>query len=128
MIGVTVWIAWWSEQSKEEQDRTFYIFTLVILVLAAIIVSGIRSVLAFFAMVKVSTGRNHNVGVVLCLFEMPRFSLFSLYCCGAEVVTGLRRLCPTTRIVCIKNVGDEIRQQQAMCAHVLPRLKNKIKS
>lgn len=55
MIGITVWLAWWSNQNEEEQDRKFYIVTLLVLTLIAVVVSIIRSVLAFFAMIKVST-------------------------------------------------------------------------
>lgn len=42
-MAVTVWIAGWSNQSAEEQDRT----------LAAVAVSDLRAVLAFFALVRV---------------------------------------------------------------------------
>lgn len=53
-MGVTVWIARWSDQSEEEQDRSFYIVTLAVLALAAVIISVLRAVLTFFALVKVN--------------------------------------------------------------------------
>ncbi|CAM9672778.1 unnamed protein product, partial [Sphacelaria rigidula] len=54
VIAVTVWIARWSEQGEQEQEREIYIVTLTILALGAVVVSVVRSVFAFFAMVRAS--------------------------------------------------------------------------
>lgn len=56
VIAVTVWIARWSEQGEQEQEREVYIVTLTILALGAVVVSIVRSVFAFFAMVRVRSG------------------------------------------------------------------------
>lgn len=56
VVAITVWIARWSEQGKQEQEREVYIVTLTILALGAVVVSIVRAILAFFAMVRVSSG------------------------------------------------------------------------
>lgn len=53
VIAVTVWIALWSDQDEEEQGRMFYVSTLAFLAVAAVLVAVTRSVLVFFALVKV---------------------------------------------------------------------------
>lgn len=56
VMGVSVWLAVWSEQDKEEQKRDLYVGVLALMVLVAILVSGLRAVLAFFSLVKVRRG------------------------------------------------------------------------
>ena len=53
MMGVTVWLARWSRQSEEEQNRVRYVAILVLLTASALAVSLLRSVLAFSSLVKV---------------------------------------------------------------------------
>ncbi|CAM9996930.1 unnamed protein product, partial [Ectocarpus fasciculatus] len=59
VMGVTVWLARWSRQSKEEQDRSRYVIVLALLTVAAVVVSLFRAVLTFFSLVKASQ-RLHN--------------------------------------------------------------------
>ena len=58
---VTVWLATWSGKSPEEQKRSYYIEVMAALVAAAIVVSLLRSVLAFSSLVKVITYEAHSV-------------------------------------------------------------------
>ena len=50
---VTIWLAEWSRQTFEEQQRTRYLTVLVLLTLAAIIVSLLRAVITFASLVTV---------------------------------------------------------------------------
>ncbi|CAM9967371.1 unnamed protein product, partial [Ectocarpus sp. 12 AP-2014] len=59
VMGVTVWLARWSRQSEEEQDRSRYVIVLALLTAAAVVVSLFRAVLTFFSLVKASH-RLHN--------------------------------------------------------------------
>lgn len=54
-LSATVWLAKWSRQSKEEQQRTSYITVLVLLTLATMVVSFFRDVVTFASLVKVCT-------------------------------------------------------------------------
>ncbi|CAN0455405.1 unnamed protein product, partial [Ascophyllum nodosum] len=54
IMVVTVWLATWSGKSPEEQKRSYYIEVMAALVAAAIVVSLLRSVLAFSSLVKAS--------------------------------------------------------------------------
>lgn len=56
VMGVSVWLAVWSEQDKEEQKRDLYVGVLALMVLLAILVSGLRAILTFFSLVKVRCG------------------------------------------------------------------------
>lgn len=53
VMAVTVWLARWSRQDEKEQERSFYAIVLALLALAAVAVSLLRAVLAFFSLVKV---------------------------------------------------------------------------
>lgn len=55
-MSVTIWLAKWSRESKEEQQRTRYVAVLVVLTLAATSVSLLRAVVTFASLVKVSGG------------------------------------------------------------------------
>ncbi|CAN0142706.1 unnamed protein product [Ectocarpus sp. 6 AP-2014] len=59
VMGVTVWLARWSRQSEEEQDRSRNVIVLALLSAAAVVVALSRAVLAFFSLVKASH-RLHN--------------------------------------------------------------------
>ncbi|CBN77890.1 multidrug resistance-associated protein-like protein [Ectocarpus siliculosus] len=59
VMGVTVWLARWSRQSEEEQDRSRNVIVLALLTAAAVVVSLFRAVLTFFSLVKASH-RLHN--------------------------------------------------------------------
>eukprot|EP00903_Cladosiphon_okamuranus_P016201 g14950.t2 len=59
VIGVTVWLARWSRQSEEDQDRRRHVVGLALLTVAAVVVSLFRAVLTFFSLVKASH-RLHN--------------------------------------------------------------------
>eukprot|EP00752_Nemacystus_decipiens_P006704 g6027.t1 len=54
VMGVTVWLARWSRQSEEEQDRKRYVIVLALLAVAAVFVSLFRAVLTFFSLVRAS--------------------------------------------------------------------------
>ncbi|CBN77893.1 conserved unknown protein [Ectocarpus siliculosus] len=54
VMGVTVWLARWSRQSEEEQDRSRNVIVLALLTAAAVVVSLFRAVLTFFSLVKAS--------------------------------------------------------------------------
>ncbi|CAM9767000.1 unnamed protein product, partial [Ectocarpus sp. 12 AP-2014] len=59
VMGVTVWLARWSSQSEEEQNRSRNVIVLALLSAAAVVVSLFRAVLTFFSLVKASH-RLHN--------------------------------------------------------------------
>lgn len=52
-MAVTVWLARWSRQTKEEQQRHIYVVVLALLAVAAVLMSLFRAVLTFFSLVKV---------------------------------------------------------------------------
>lgn len=60
MMAVTVWLARWSRQSTEEQNRNHYVGILVILTASALAVSLLRSVLTFSSLVKVRNKDNKS--------------------------------------------------------------------
>ncbi|CAM9399555.1 unnamed protein product, partial [Ectocarpus sp. 12 AP-2014] len=59
VMGVTVWLARWSRQSKKEQHRSQYVIVFALLSTAAVVVALSRAILAFFSLVKASH-RLHN--------------------------------------------------------------------
>ena len=68
MMAVTVWLARWSRQGAEEQDRNRNVAILVILTASALVVSLLRSVLAFFSLVKVWNQNLKSALDALCWF------------------------------------------------------------
>ena len=55
VMGVTVWLARWSQQTEEEQDRGRYVVALAVLTAGAVSVSLFRAILTFFSLVRVRT-------------------------------------------------------------------------
>ncbi len=52
-MGVTVWLARWSRQTEEEQNRRHYVVVLAVLAAGAVLVSMFRAILTFFSLVRV---------------------------------------------------------------------------
>lgn len=52
-MAVTVWLAHWSRQSAEEQERSYYVIFLAIISAAALVVSLLRAILTLYSLVKV---------------------------------------------------------------------------
>ena len=65
VMGVTVWLARWSRQTAEEQDRKRYVVTLTVLAAGAVLVSLFRAILTFSSLVRV---RNHALRFFLRFF------------------------------------------------------------
>ena len=55
-MAVTVWLAHWSQQRPEEQERPYYVIVLAAFVAAAVVLSLLRSIFAFYSTVKVKKG------------------------------------------------------------------------
>lgn len=56
IMAVTVWLAHWSRQIAEEQERSYYVIVLAAFAAAALVVSILRAILTLYSMVKVSRG------------------------------------------------------------------------
>ena len=52
-MAVTVWLAKWSRQNEEEQKRARYLLVLVLLTVAAVVVSLFRALITFINLVRV---------------------------------------------------------------------------
>lgn len=52
-MGVTIWLAEWSRQTKEMQQRPRYLTVLVLLTLAAAVVTELRAVITLSSLVNV---------------------------------------------------------------------------
>lgn len=68
MIGVTVWLARWSRQTEEEQDRRRYVVVLGLLTVAAVAVSLLRAIVTFFCLVQVFIMRGFILRLCLISF------------------------------------------------------------
>ena len=55
-MAVTVWLAHWSQERPEEQERPYYVIVLAAFVAAAVVLSLQRSIFAFYSMAKVKKG------------------------------------------------------------------------
>lgn len=53
VLAVTLWIAWWSQQSDEDQRHPYYVGVLGVLTAAALVVSIFRSLLTFYCLLTV---------------------------------------------------------------------------
>ena len=90
VMGVTVWLARWSQQTEEEQDRGRYVVALAVLTAGAVLVSLFRAILTFFSLVRV---RKYDrtpflfsqtlLCCVLCWHNTPRWR-----CCDDEVLSS----------------------------------------
>ena len=52
-MAVTVWLAHWSQKRPGEQERPYYVIVLAAFTAAAVVLSLLRAILAFYSMVKV---------------------------------------------------------------------------
>ena len=81
---VTIWLAEWSRQTFDEQQRTHYLTILVLLTLAAIMVSLLRAVITFASLVTVGGYTRISWVLESSVLYLPSD------CCGSGELPSLR--------------------------------------